>query len=158
MDLVDIGDALVSRFGTPVDHYDDIFIFGEAPQSFAFLLDRERDIVYGSGSNISGVLEPINVGSSFNQFRKIDTISGKSIINLVAGREHVLALTCYREVLTWRGNQYGQLGDGTRNNSTKPISVRFSDNVKFNSIAAGKECSWALSRNSLLFGWGREAK
>src|SRR5688500_10170736 len=116
--LIELEKHLVCHFGKPINRYDHVFIFNTDTDaeyaSFAYLLDRENDIVYGSGSNHNGVLAIGCMHPIKNRFEKIESLSGMSIIDMDAGKSHVLALTKDGKVLGWGGNNCGQVGDGTR--------------------------------------------
>lgn len=47
----------------------------------------------------------------------------KDAVSVVAGSSHAIALTSGGKVLAWGANAYGQLGDGTNTNRTKPVTL-----------------------------------
>ncbi len=71
---------------------------------------------------------------------------------IAAGSGHVLALKRDGTVWAWGSNTYGQLGDGTCNNSLEPVEVQGLDNV--GAIAAGKDHSLALKNDGTVWAWG----
>ena len=122
---------LISNFGKSECHYDQMFIFTYGPEKFVFLLDQERDIVYGSGYNDYGVLGagPVLSIKDMQSFKgtskKIDNLCGKGILYFVSRDGHVLALTKDGKLLSWGGNSHVELGNGnTSSNVCKPHTVK----------------------------------
>jgi alpha-tubulin suppressor-like RCC1 family protein len=68
------------------------------------------------------------------------------------GDDHILALKNDGTVWAWGSNGYGQLGDGTYNDSIQPVEVQGISNVI--SIAAGTYHSLALERDGSVWAWG----
>ncbi|BAI60559.1 conserved hypothetical protein [Methanocella paludicola SANAE] len=71
---------------------------------------------------------------------------------IAAGYGHVLALKGDGTVWAWGSNKYGQLGDGTYNDSAGPVQVAGLTGVK--AIAAGKDISLALKGDGTVWAWG----
>jgi alpha-tubulin suppressor-like RCC1 family protein len=71
---------------------------------------------------------------------------------IAAGYGHVLALKGDGTVWAWGSNKYGQLGDGTYNDSLQPVQVVGLTGVK--AIAAGKDLSLALKGDGTVWAWG----
>ncbi|MHB1393950.1 MAG: RCC1 domain-containing protein, partial [Clostridia bacterium] len=55
-------------------------------------------------------------------------------------------------VWTWGNNSYGQLGDGTREDSLHPVKVEELSAVA--AIEAGNECAMAVRKGGSVWGWG----
>ncbi len=72
---------------------------------------------------------------------------------IAAGFNHGLALK-NGNVYAWGGNSYGQLGNGTTTGAITPIEVDPTDLKNIVAIAAGDECSFALSTDGSLWVWG----
>lgn len=72
---------------------------------------------------------------------------------VAAGYGHSLALRSDGSVLAWGWNESGQLGDGTRTDRGRPVSVRGVSGVT--AIAAGYDSSLALGRDGTVACWGR---
>lgn len=74
--------------------------------------------------------------------------------DVAAGQEHSLALTSTGTVLAWGGNGGGQLGNGTYNNSTIPVTVILSPGTTVRAVAAGRFHSLAVTSAGAALGWG----
>src|SRR5208337_1914046 len=77
-------------------------------------------------------------------------ISG--VKQVAVGDDHVVALMEDGTVWAWGSNSYGQLGDGTYNDSLSPVKVQGLSGVI--SIAAGKYHSLALKSDGTVWAWG----
>ena len=74
------------------------------------------------------------------------------VADISAGGGHCLALTVDGCVYAWGGNDYGQLGDGTREPRFAPVRVKnLSGAVR---VAAGNGCSMALNDAGSVYTWG----
>jgi alpha-tubulin suppressor-like RCC1 family protein len=71
---------------------------------------------------------------------------------IAAGSGHVLALKSDGTVWAWGSNKYGQLGDGTYNDSVEPARSEGLSGVT--AIAAGKDFSLALKGDGTVWAWG----
>jgi alpha-tubulin suppressor-like RCC1 family protein len=73
---------------------------------------------------------------------------------IAAGRDHTCALTTSGGAQCWGGNNYGQLGDGTRTSSTVPVAVSgLASGVA--AIGAGDYYTCALMTGGGAACWGR---
>ena len=80
-----------------------------------------------------------------------------TITPMIAGGEyHSLALKYDGTVWAWGYNLYGQLGDGTKTDSSKPLPVMYQGEQLSGvaAVAAGDNHSLALSSNGDVFAWG----
>lgn len=73
---------------------------------------------------------------------------------LSAGSDHTCGLTTDGRVFCWGANEYGQLGDGTRNSRWIPAPVAARAGLRFQSVAAGDENSCAVSTDGSAWCWG----
>jgi len=81
------------------------------------------------------------------------TVSGLSEVTAIsAGGAHDLALLSNGTAMAWGLNDYGQLGNGTRENSTTPVKVSGLSGATM--IAAGENHSLALLENGSVMAWG----
>lgn len=82
-----------------------------------------------------------------------DSVIGiTNIISLYAGERHSLALKNDSTVLSWGGNQAGQLGDGTSTERNTPVNVLGLQQVI--AISGGYQHSLALRNDGTVWAWG----
>ncbi|MDF3058756.1 MAG: chromosome condensation regulator, partial [Rariglobus sp.] len=77
---------------------------------------------------------------------------GLFLTALVWGEGHGLAITLENQVLSWGGNYFGQLGDGTRTNQRVPVAVPGLEKIV--QVAAGDHHSLALRGDGTVWVWG----
>lgn len=84
------------------------------------------------------------------------------IVAINSGDDYVLALRSDGTVWSWGNNNYGQLGNGTNQQSNIPVQVQFKDesgkNVKIQAVVAGSAHNIAMSTDKQLYTWGQNAK
>jgi alpha-tubulin suppressor-like RCC1 family protein len=83
----------------------------------------------------------------------VEGLSG--VIAIAAGNDYSLALLSNGTVMAWGGNEHGQLGDGTTEESDVPVPVKGLTGVT--AIATGGEHSLALLSNGTVKAWGANA-
>ena len=88
-----------------------------------------------------------------------DVLADKTFVSIAVGSSHSVALCSDGTVATWGNNTYGQLGDGTNNNSNVPVAVtRSSGTALYNktvvAVAAGFNHSLALCSDGTVAAWG----
>jgi alpha-tubulin suppressor-like RCC1 family protein/chitodextrinase len=88
-------------------------------------------------------LTPVQVGAS--------TAGFTNVVEIVGGRDHGLARLADGSVWAWGWNLYGQLGDGTTTDRTRPVQIT----TGVSQIAAGAHHSYALKTNGQVLAWGR---
>ncbi|KAA5539959.1 RCC1 domain-containing protein [Adhaeribacter rhizoryzae] len=81
---------------------------------------------------------------------KVNGLSG--IIGIAGGAGHSLALKANGKVYAWGNNNFGQLGNGTKNASSVPVEVLNLFGVA--AIAAGATHSAALKSDGTVYAWG----
>ena len=74
---------------------------------------------------------------------------------LACGSYHTLALRSDGLLYSWGLNNYGQLGLGDLNPRLIAEPLELQKNIRFTMMAAGEHHSLALSRDGLVFSWGR---
>lgn len=85
-------------------------------------------------------------------------LAGKTIVSLVAGNSHSVALCSDGTLAAWGGNLYGQLGNGSPQSSLVPVAVNASGALAGKtvvSIAAGAYHTLALCSDGSVVAWGR---
>ena len=83
--------------------------------------------------------------------------SGTTVTAVAAGYGHSLAVTSTRQVMAWGYNKYGQVGNGTANNSSVPVLVSLPSGTTVSAIAAGDFHSLALLSTGQVLAWGSSA-
>jgi alpha-tubulin suppressor-like RCC1 family protein len=76
-----------------------------------------------------------------------------TIVDVALGDRHTCVITDKGRVLCWGENDSGQLGDGTRENSSTPVEVRDLPDASV-ALAAGGDHTCALMREGNVFCWG----
>ncbi len=109
--------------------------------------------VWAWGNNYYGQLGNGTTTSWQDSPTSPQPVSGLSdVVAVAAGSYHSLAVDSNGDVWAWGYNSYGQLGDGTRTNSTVPVQVAELADVI--SVAAGSGGSSALDVNGDVWRWG----
>lgn len=80
------------------------------------------------------------------------TVQAQCWKQVAGGNEHKVGIKEDGTIWTWGSNEYGQLGDGTTQNSLIPINIVPGDGWKF--VDAGIEHTIALKNDGTLWGWG----
>lgn len=80
----------------------------------------------------------------------------ENIVAIAMGDDHTLVLKENGRVFAWGVGARGQLGNGSRSDSSTPVEVSVGEmgTEKVVAIAAGNECSFALTDNGRVYGWG----
>jgi alpha-tubulin suppressor-like RCC1 family protein len=87
-------------------------------------------------------------------------LSGKMVVAISAGYYHNLALCSDGTVAAWGQNTYGQLGDGSKTNSSVPVAVSAAVGLSGKTvsiIAAGYYHNLAQCTDGTLVAWGRNS-
>ena len=114
--------------------------------------------VYAWGANFWGQLGRRYRGRGVDDAAIVDSLRGRSVVQVAAGRSHSMALTERGEVLVWGFSRYGQVGK--RMGSThRPRDVStFLDDPEGDPavfVACGAHQSACLTRSGKLFTMGR---
>lgn len=109
-------------------------------------------LVYGWGRNSNGQLGNGQSGNINPVPTKIERLTG--IMEIAAGDNHTLALKQDRTTIwAWGSNEYGQIGDGGRQERLHPVQVQDIRGVK--RIAAGNDHTIAIKEDGSVWTWGR---
>ncbi|TVM03962.1 MAG: RCC1 repeat-containing protein [Candidatus Brocadia sp. WS118] len=124
---------------------------------FHSLALKPDDTVWAWGRNDYGQLGngttgnsnvPVLVGGGTSQ-----TNNFHDVLSIAGGWLYSMALKSDGTVWTWGRNDFGQLGDGTTNNSTVPVQVNKLTGVT--AISAGGFHCLALKSDGSVWSWGR---
>jgi alpha-tubulin suppressor-like RCC1 family protein len=108
--------------------------------------------VWGWGQNTSGQIGTGTTALRVRAPRRIAGLDGVSIVDVAGGRNHAIALTAGGTVYAWGSNQYGQLGNGTWQNSSDPVLVSSLTDVV--GIFAGRDHNLAVRSDGSVWSWG----
>ena len=124
-----------------------------AGQNFSLALDSAGN-VYSWGDNYHGELgnESISKSDTITTPREIPNLSNVSAIS--ARGKHALALDSASDVYSWGENEYGQLGNGTTEESANPTQILSG----VTAISAGEFFNLALKSNGEVYGWGENSR
>ena len=106
------------------------------------------------GDNSGGKLGDGSMNSSLSPVR-VTLPSGRKAIKLALGSYHSCALLDNGSITCWGRNTYGQLGDGTTNQSSTPTAVNLGDEKFAKTLTAGAEHTCAILDDDSLVCWGR---
>ncbi|KAI9669388.1 MAG: hypothetical protein M1831_000424 [Alyxoria varia] len=138
----------------------DVFVFGEGGNC---------ELGLGPAANAVGVKRP-----RLNHLLSRDEVG---VVSLATGGMHVMALTHDNKILTWGVNDQGALGrdteyhikddasDGSDDSEDNGLNPRectpgevpaeyFPKGTVFASLAAGDSCSFAITQDGSVYGWG----
>jgi alpha-tubulin suppressor-like RCC1 family protein len=118
------------------------------------LIVTKEDDVYAIGDNLMGRL-----GLGHNYVKKEPTIvselSNKGIVDFSNGLYHVIARDKYGKIYNWGNNEFGQLGNGTRDTKCyKPELIKHLAEENFIDICCGSYHSLVLSETGCVYAWG----
>ncbi len=103
----------------------------------------------GNGSNSNSNV-PVAVNDS-------GVLSGKTIKQISAGREHICAIAFDGKAYCWGSNDRGQLGNGSNSNSNVPVAVNDSGVLSgkdIKQISAGSYHTCAVTSDNKAYCWG----
>jgi hypothetical protein len=116
--------------------------------------------LYTWGNNSSSQL---GIGSTPDTSRNYPSLvtnptSSAYWLKAVGASNHSLGLQSDGSLWAWGDNTYGQLGNGTINNSNVPISVTnpLPSNIRWVDIVAGANVSMAITNTNQLYAWGSD--
>jgi len=101
-------------------------------------------------------LVPVTVNTTSG----VSALFGKTVVAIVAGNSHSLALCSDGTVAVWGYNYYGQLGDNTATQRNVPVAVNTASGASalfdktVTAIAAGTNHSLALCSDGTVAAWG----
>jgi uncharacterized repeat protein (TIGR02543 family) len=119
----------------------------------------------GNGTNGSGVYMS-RPALADDATTDVDGLFGNGVrvVSVAAGYQHSLAVDALGRVWAWGLNNYGQLGNGSSNNMSRPMLADdattgdadglFGNGVKVVSVAAGNSHSLAVDALGRVWAWG----
>jgi alpha-tubulin suppressor-like RCC1 family protein len=124
-----------------------VYIAGGELSSYAITSDSN---LWAWGDNDYGQLGSGYTGGTLPAATQISGLT--NVLSVAAGDNHVLALTSSGAVYSWGANSYGQLGNGTTNQSASPGLISGLNNIV--AISAGGGSSYALDSSGNVWVWG----
>lgn len=107
--------------------------------------------VYSWGQNIYGQIGNGNFENSSLPTQVVFSEPNITIISVVAGEYHSLAIGSDFSVYSWGNNEFGQLGDGTNTSRALPVKVSVPSALK---VAAGSQFTAVLTKNNEIWVFG----
>ena len=108
------------------------------------------------GNNNNGQLGNEQTGNSFSSIPvQVSFPGGVTVTAVAAGFKYSMALANDGAVWAWGFNYYGQLGNGTNNQSTIPVQISTLSGVT--AIASGDYHSLALKGDGTVYAWGKNS-
>ena len=124
--------------------------------SHSMAIDSEGNL-WSWGKNEYGQLGNIstNQEGEENPFN-ISQMWSNKFIQISAGERHSIAIDVEGKLWTWGYNYYGQLGNGTKRNSERPINIK--NGTIFTGVFAGDLYNIAKDNDGNLWAWGRNSE
>ena len=69
-----------------------------------------------------------------------------------------MAILANGQLWVWGANGSGQLGDGTRTSSTRPIRLQEPEHARFVAVSSGGATDYAIGRSGELWTWGQNSE
>ena len=88
--------------------------------------------------------------------REPDALENKKVIDLSAMNYHNCAISEDYQAYCWGMNDHGQLGNGTKVDSSVPVKVRGFDGKQVTSIGGGRDTTCAVA-DGKIYCWGENA-
>ena len=170
------GEGRLSSCGCPPDHVPGILGHGEGvtrlntPTRLPSTLGGERAVsvsaatahvlaLTGSGAVWSwgqGDVGALGHGDDQDQWQptKVETLAGRRVVAVSAGREHSLALTADGAIWSWGCGGHGRLGHGDEQRRLPPKQVEAFAGQRVVALSAGRCHSIALTADGSVWGWG----
>ena len=144
---------------TTTERYRPVNVSGLASGVIAITAGGETTCALTKGGAVKcwGENESGQVGDGTNTDRHTPvSVSGlgSGVSAVSAGYNHACALTTGGAVTCWGGNTYGQLGDGTNNDSNVPLELGGTVGSDISAVSAGTEHTCAVTTSGGVKCWG----
>lgn len=87
--------------------------------------------------------------------KELKFFTGANVVQIAAGKGHMLALDDRGQVYSWGKGDYGRLGNGGSRSQDTPETVELFEEIPCKFIAAGEHFSGAISDEGQVWMWGR---
>ncbi len=131
-----------------------------AGQQYSLVLDADGTL-WAWGNNYNGRLGD---GTDDDRYTPVQVVGPDgvglltNVIGMTSGGSFGVAIQSDNTVWTWGGNCYGQLGDGTTDDSLTPVQVVGPDGVGFLqdiiAVDSGRRHTVALKSDGTVWAWG----
>ncbi len=133
-----------------------------------YLIRSREDLISGSWfseGTVTGAIATTTTPAIMNIGERIQNLFIQTLVwptsnstaaiipKLVIGGERIMELTTNGDVVSWGGNNYGELGDYTFLDSSNPVHVVGLTNIT--NLALGLNYSLAIDSNGTLWSWGQ---
>src|SRR5690554_841380 len=88
---------------------------------------------------------------------QISGLPAGTILAISGGMGHTVVLLADGTVWAWGDNQYGQLGDGTTDNSSEPVQVTVPAGKEIIAVSAGGYHNLAVAGDGTVWAWGQNS-
>jgi alpha-tubulin suppressor-like RCC1 family protein len=126
-------------------------IAGSSSACYALTTDGQ---LYAWGAGTNGQLGTGSTATALWPVLVTGALSGKRIVAVRPGNNHVLALGDDGQIYAWGFNTSGQLGNNSTTTISTPVAVAGLSGKTIVSIAAANNTSLALTSLGELFAWG----
>ncbi len=123
-----------------------------AAPGFSLALSTDGSI-YAWGGNSTGQLGDSTTTNSTIPV-KVDLPTGVTAEAISAGSSFGLAIGSDGNLYSWGGNGFGQLGDGTKTNSSVPVKVHLPTGVGAKAVTGGRLFAAAIGSDGNIYTWG----
>jgi len=117
---------------------------------------NESGLATGLSAGQAGIRAEIGVVSGGSVLTVQEVVAGPEILaeTISAGTGHSCGLDVSGNAYCWGWNDRGQLGNGSRDNSSAPVAVQMPSGVTFVSVSGGGEFTVALDATGRAYAWG----
>jgi alpha-tubulin suppressor-like RCC1 family protein len=146
-----LGDGTNTRDSLPEKVLNIGRIIDIAAGDYHSLAIEKGGTIWSWGFNNYGQLGHGNTTFTVDTPRQVQTLT--NAIDVDGGFHHSLGIRADSTVWAWGENNYGQLGNGTFNDTSLPVQVKNIDSAI--QVAAGSNYSLALKSDGTVWAWGR---